>query len=287
MRYAARVYAVELRRTRPPRLPSRAARGRAAVKLTLIRPNLGDYRSSDAMPPLAMGILAARARRMGRRLLRREGRAAAQGRPARSSRAQRRDLHRAPCLRGGRCVPRARRAGGHGRLSPDASCPTRRSQHADAVVIGDAEGVWERVLEDFQGGRLAAALYWAATGRTAARLSPGSLHLPRQALRTGGARAVRSRLPLRLRLLLDPRFYGTSVRVRRSRRTGSRDRAPAREAAGVLRRRQPVRRTRPSSLALLDALRAAEAPLVVPDQHRRRARRALLDRLAEAGCASC
>ena len=31
------------------------------MKLTLVRPNLGDYRSSDAMPPLAMGILAARA----------------------------------------------------------------------------------------------------------------------------------------------------------------------------------------------------------------------------------
>ena len=31
------------------------------MRLTLIRPNLGDYRSSDAMPPLAMGILAARA----------------------------------------------------------------------------------------------------------------------------------------------------------------------------------------------------------------------------------
>ena len=31
------------------------------MKITLIRPNLGDYRSSDAMPPLAMGILAARA----------------------------------------------------------------------------------------------------------------------------------------------------------------------------------------------------------------------------------
>ena len=31
------------------------------MKMTLMRPNLGDYRSSDAMPPLAMGILAARA----------------------------------------------------------------------------------------------------------------------------------------------------------------------------------------------------------------------------------
>ncbi len=31
------------------------------MKIALIRPNLGDFRSSDAMPPLAMGILAARA----------------------------------------------------------------------------------------------------------------------------------------------------------------------------------------------------------------------------------
>src|SRR5687767_6506980 len=31
-------------------------------KLSLVRPNLGNYRASDAMPPLAMGILAARAR---------------------------------------------------------------------------------------------------------------------------------------------------------------------------------------------------------------------------------
>ena len=29
-------------------------------KITLLRPNMGDYRASDALPPLAMGILAAR-----------------------------------------------------------------------------------------------------------------------------------------------------------------------------------------------------------------------------------
>ena len=28
--------------------------------LTLLRPNMGDYRSKDAMPPIAMSILAAR-----------------------------------------------------------------------------------------------------------------------------------------------------------------------------------------------------------------------------------
>src|SRR5262249_2883235 len=64
----------QLRRRRAAERPPRAAGGGAAVtalavrrspladrRLTLIRPNLGDYRSSDAMPPLAMGILAARA----------------------------------------------------------------------------------------------------------------------------------------------------------------------------------------------------------------------------------
>ncbi|MFY9973137.1 MAG: hypothetical protein WAK53_02680, partial [Chromatiaceae bacterium] len=31
------------------------------MRIALIRPNMGDFRSSDAMPPLAIGILAARA----------------------------------------------------------------------------------------------------------------------------------------------------------------------------------------------------------------------------------
>ena len=31
------------------------------MKIVLLRPNMGDYRATDAMPPLAMGILAARA----------------------------------------------------------------------------------------------------------------------------------------------------------------------------------------------------------------------------------
>ena len=31
------------------------------MRIALIRPNMGDYRSGDAMPPLVMGILAARA----------------------------------------------------------------------------------------------------------------------------------------------------------------------------------------------------------------------------------
>ncbi|MBX3410251.1 MAG: cobalamin-dependent protein [Phycisphaeraceae bacterium] len=35
------------------------------------------------------------------------------------------------------------------------SCPDEASQQCDAVVVGEAEGVWERVLEDAAAGRLA------------------------------------------------------------------------------------------------------------------------------------
>ena len=33
------------------------------MKIVLIRPNMGDYRATDALPPLAIGILAARSGR--------------------------------------------------------------------------------------------------------------------------------------------------------------------------------------------------------------------------------
>ena len=46
-----------------------------------------------------------------------------------------------------------RHSGRHGRLSPDL--PAREALlHADAVVTGDAEGVWEQLLEDMSSGRL-------------------------------------------------------------------------------------------------------------------------------------
>jgi len=33
-------------------------------------------------------------------------------------------------------------------------CPDEVAQHADAVVIGEAEGVWQQVLDDFSAGTL-------------------------------------------------------------------------------------------------------------------------------------
>lgn len=48
--------------------------------------------------------------------------------------------------------------GFHPTLAPEDAAP-----HADALVIGEAEGVWPRLLEDFSAGRLAAR--YAAEGR--------------------------------------------------------------------------------------------------------------------------
>ena len=41
---------------------SHRAEDGAAMKITFVRPNMGDFRSSDAMEPLAFAILALRAR---------------------------------------------------------------------------------------------------------------------------------------------------------------------------------------------------------------------------------
>jgi radical SAM superfamily enzyme YgiQ (UPF0313 family) len=121
------------------------------VKLTLIRPNLGDYRSSDAMPPLAMGILAARAEGWDVKFYDEKAEAvpldddtdlvalSVETFTARRAYAIA-DAYRA---RGVKVVM----GGYHPTFLPDEALA-----HADAVVIGDAEGVWERVLAGFEGG---------------------------------------------------------------------------------------------------------------------------------------
>ncbi len=123
------------------------------MRLTLIRPNLGDYRSSDAMPPLAMGILAARAPGWDVRFY--------------DEKAERVPLHESADLVAlsvetftahrayaiadtyrARGVPVVM-GGYHPTFLPDEAL-----LHADAVVIGDAEGSWERLLADFAAGDL-------------------------------------------------------------------------------------------------------------------------------------
>lgn len=123
------------------------------MKIALIRPNLGDYRSSDAMPPLAMGILAARA----------EGHDVAfyddKAEPIPTTLdadlvalsvetfTARRAYQLADHFRsqGKRVVM----GGYHPTFLPDEAL-----EHADAVVTGDAEGAWERLLSDAAQGTL-------------------------------------------------------------------------------------------------------------------------------------
>jgi radical SAM superfamily enzyme YgiQ (UPF0313 family) len=123
------------------------------LKLTLIRPNLGDYRSSDAMPPLAMGILAARAH--GHDITFYDEKAEAvpvSGTPDLVAMSvETYTARRAYALADGyraRGVPVVM-GGYHPTFLPDEAL-----QHADAVVMGDAEGAWERLLADFESGVL-------------------------------------------------------------------------------------------------------------------------------------
>lgn len=123
-------------------------------RLTLLRPNMGDHRSSDGMLPLSIAALAARtpadvdvrffddvveqipaddtpdlaAMTVGTFTARRAYTIA--------------DAYRArgiPVVMGGY----------HPSLLPEEALA-----HADAVVVGDAEGSWERLLEDFRYGTL-------------------------------------------------------------------------------------------------------------------------------------
>jgi radical SAM superfamily enzyme YgiQ (UPF0313 family) len=124
-----------------------------ALKLALVRPNLGDYRSSDAMPPLAAGILAARA--SGFEVAFHDEKAEPLPTDDRPDLAAlsvetytaRRAYAIADAYRA-RGVTVAM-GGYHPTFLPDEAL-----EHADAVVVGDAEGAWERLLADFASGRI-------------------------------------------------------------------------------------------------------------------------------------
>ena len=123
-------------------------------RLTLLRPNMGDYRSSDAMPPLAIAVLAARTpadvdiRFFDDRV---------EAIPANDcpdlvamsveTFTARRAYELAAAYRE-RGVPVVM-GGYHPSLLPDEALG-----HCDAIVVGDAEGCWESLLEDFRAGRM-------------------------------------------------------------------------------------------------------------------------------------
>jgi radical SAM superfamily enzyme YgiQ (UPF0313 family) len=116
---------------------------------------MGDYRTTDAMPPLAMGILSARAKDLGHEIVFYDDRVEAipddlqadlialsvETFTARRS-YQLADRYRA---QGNKVVM----GGYHPTFLPDEAL-----MHADSVIIGDAEGSWEALLQDFSQGRL-------------------------------------------------------------------------------------------------------------------------------------
>lgn len=123
-------------------------------RLTLIRPNMGDFRSTDAMTPLSLGVLAGRTPKDVDICLF-------------DDRVEVLPVHDTPDLvaitvetftaRRAYQIADGYRARGipvvmggyHPTFLPDESL-----LHADAVVTGDAEGSWERLLGDFNRGNL-------------------------------------------------------------------------------------------------------------------------------------
>lgn len=124
------------------------------TRIAFIRPNLGDFRSSDAMTPLAFGILAARTPPHIETVLLDE-RLEAIPLDARfdlialtvETFTARRAYQIAAAYRA-RGIPVVM-GGYHPTLLPEEAL-----EHADAIVIGDAEHVWEQLLADVAAGRL-------------------------------------------------------------------------------------------------------------------------------------
>jgi radical SAM superfamily enzyme YgiQ (UPF0313 family) len=122
--------------------------------LSLIRPNMGDWRSSDAFTPLALAILAARTpsdvqvRLFDERL---------ESLPADDCPDLAAITVETFTARRAYTIADAYRARGVpvvlGGYHPSA-LPEEALRHADAVVIGDAEGSWETLISDFRQGSL-------------------------------------------------------------------------------------------------------------------------------------
>jgi radical SAM superfamily enzyme YgiQ (UPF0313 family) len=123
-------------------------------RITLIRPNMGNYRSSDALAPLALAILAARTPpeitvtfyddRI--EVIPHDDTPDLVALSVETFSAQRAyEIAAAYRSRGVTVVM----GGYHPTLMSEEVL-----EHADAIVVGDAEGCWERLLDDFKHDRL-------------------------------------------------------------------------------------------------------------------------------------
>ncbi|MDR2111545.1 MAG: B12-binding domain-containing radical SAM protein [Candidatus Accumulibacter sp.] len=124
------------------------------MKIALIQPNMGDYRSSDAMSPLAMGILAARS--SPHRVVFYDEKVETIPETIDADLVAF-SVETFTARRAYQLADRFRRQGKHvvmGGHHP-TFLPDEALEHADAVVTGDAEGRWEQLLSDAEAGRLA------------------------------------------------------------------------------------------------------------------------------------
>ena len=150
--------------------------------------------------------------------------------------------------------------------------PEEASEYAEAIVIGEAEGVWPSVLDDFRSGPPAARLPPGAAS-AAHRPAAGSVDLRRQALPARRTGRSGTGLPFPLRVLRHPvllRQHADAPAERRNPR-GS----PAREEAADLLRRRQHHVEHGSGQGILSRADPVEGALGEPGQHQRRARRGI------------
>ncbi|MET4863558.1 B12-binding domain-containing radical SAM protein [Morganella psychrotolerans] len=130
------------------------AGGGSVVNIVLIYPNMGDYRTKDAMTPLAIGILAALS--PGHRLTFYDDRLEKIPDSLPDADLIAISVETFTARRSYQLADKFRQQGKRVALG---GChitfmPDEAANHADTLLLGDAEGAWEQMLADAERGRL-------------------------------------------------------------------------------------------------------------------------------------
>ncbi|MFA5138698.1 MAG: radical SAM protein [Elusimicrobiota bacterium] len=183
------------------------------MRVAFIRPNLIAQRSTDAMEPLAFAILAALSPPGTEHRLRDErvepvssGESPDLAAFSLDTYSARRAYDLAAAYRS-KGVPVV--MGGH----HPTLVPEEAAEHADCVVVADAEAVWPQLLEDFQAGRLKKRYQGPGTTIPAGRLPDRGLFKGKGYGRLALVQFSRN-CPHRCDFCSIPAFYGTGMRLR-------------------------------------------------------------------------